>query len=228
MNDLQEDCSRRILKTLSSHTLPDIIQLSQDYCLLHLIRGCFKFIATNLSNSEKWLSDKVIDLLSLNEICDIIKDDDVRADEKEIFSFALRWIKHYISEHGTQFHHAVSTILSCVRFPLMTVEDLTRCDVELARLKVPSELYCHLLEEATTFIDNPFQCSILDEYKTRIRSPVACIVIAGGFTHSESSTNRVQVFSLEELDNVLVHGEHGSSTDMRFLFLSALIHQLSG
>ncbi|XP_060075655.1 kelch-like protein 2 [Ylistrum balloti] len=63
-------------------------------------------------------------LLDVNTLCMILSRDDLNiTSEIEVFQVALKWIAHDMNDR----HRHLSKVMSCVRFPYMTHEELFRC-----------------------------------------------------------------------------------------------------
>ena len=192
MNDLLDDCSKILISNLSHDTWLDTLLQSRRYCLTAVPTAVYRYVVRHFCHRPKLLSRSALSKLTVEDICSIVDSDDISAKEKEIFNVAYSWLR-YCSEKTNQ---TAATVLSLIRFPLMSSEDLKVCSDKMSSLSVPIDTYSHLFEEAKRYAADPKNCSV-DERRAQARCLINVVLASGGFTATEHSTSRMQLLQLE-------------------------------
>jgi hypothetical protein len=193
MSELLNECGDWLISKLSHQTWLKILQSSHTYGLQSVQQAVYKYVVRNFDSHRKLLKSSTLCKLGLVDICAILEDDDINANEKVIFNVALSWLKC----NRKEIIKSVNKILSLIRFPLMSVADLEVCGNELSALSLTAESYSQLLEDSRSFIAGS-KNGVLNEQNTRPRCQVEAVLALGGFTTKEYSTSCMQLLLFDD------------------------------
>ncbi|XP_041361898.1 BTB/POZ domain-containing protein 2-like [Gigantopelta aegis] len=141
-----EDICLKFLKTsLNAKNVCTILEQAKFFNVDELCNTTIKYI---LENGNSALKSPDFLTLSQKSVLDVVKSDDLQADEKEVFQAAYEWAKHQCE----QKHVAINTetlrtqlgdIVQQIRFPLLDREFFVRTVVRSGVLTDKEQLLIH-------------------------------------------------------------------------------------
>ncbi|XP_041361879.1 BTB/POZ domain-containing protein 2-like [Gigantopelta aegis] len=141
-----EDICLKFLKTsLNAKNVCTVLELAKLFNLDGLCNTAIKYI---LENGKSTLESRDFLTLSQKSVLDVVKSDDLQADEKEVFQAAFEWAKHqcekkHVAINTETLRKQLGDIVQQIRFPLLDKEFFERTVVRSGVLTDKEQLLIH-------------------------------------------------------------------------------------
>ena len=203
MPDLIQCCSEFISHNMKAENVKMILGLAETLSLDNLKTKADEYVLTHISEFSETEDFKN---LELGELLSLLDNDDLFVqDEKEVFNAAVKWLHVNRCDNS----ETCKEVLDTIRYPFLTESELNACIEEL-KDKGLHDLCSSFHDEASRFFrvhmhphtkprDYAYYIHTVKNKKMRARCEVDCLVACGGFTRSESATNKFQILQLNDL-----------------------------
>ncbi|GAB1606106.1 kelch-like protein 10 [Argonauta hians] len=191
ISGLQKACCEFILSELSPYNCISVKKFSQKYFCYKLVNAAHKYILQNFSEVYK-VSEDFLEL-NIDEVCEIIKYDELNLKSEEIaFEAIIRWINHNPEERKPQ----IIQLMQYVRFGLLSTQYFLLTVKNHEYLRVDEECKNFVLETLNLLFDLDMGRvhNEQDSIMSRPRMPHDILFAISGWSGS-SPTNTVEVYN---------------------------------
>ena len=197
MKELTEYCSQHIHHNITTSDWFMAYECAKEFNLDQLKGHLLSYFASNFRGVSEMNEFYTLALDSVMELLEGPIHDD---SEVEIYKVAFKWLS---KNESFQNNDVAGSILSCVRFPLMTTDELNTCLDELHLANISDQcIVFSKISIARDVILNPSLLCQMDLGKfTMPRRMEPCVLALGGFTKSNHCTNRLMVLPVDNVCN---------------------------
>ncbi|XP_078699897.1 kelch-like protein 26 [Branchiostoma floridae x Branchiostoma belcheri] len=172
MEEPLEICQAKLEECVDLDNCHDLLNFAQSYNLRKLEAAVFAFMGTNflqVTGTDLFLH------MDVETLCKLLQSDGLRVSgEEEVLNAAKLWLRHDSTRSKD-----LGRVLEHVRFPLMTLEELSHHVKRDSFLTENSRVKDCLLE-ALWFHLSPLEQSVVERPRTRVRAPEENLVVIGG------------------------------------------------
>ena len=198
MLELMDFCIMKLTKLLSLDNTTQILSVANQHYVHDLTGNCYTFLHDNFADFSLHPTFLEMDLPAVPRLLGHEKL--LVTSEKEVFTAAVAWIKNHRDYEKESYKECqvVVELMETVRWPLMKSTDLEYCTTVLRQEHWISECE-HLLLEHESHTKDSYLIHETTSSRVMPRRPSSCVMVLGGFTSSEHSTNRVQIACIDKL-----------------------------
>ena len=189
---LLQKCGQFLSQNWDVENITDIIDIVRHFSMQELVERAEDYLHCNIpqfSDTSGFLS------MDSDDVIRLLASSDLEVKEIDVFKAVIKWLKNNQNER-------LADMLKVVRFPLLTVEELSEARRLVEELFPVDHDLKEKFDEASHFHEDPYLLHEKGSISTGSRRTVTSVIAIGGFTGTEHSTNRFQQWPVHRLDSL--------------------------